>query len=70
MANENNGKDTERADYAPEWITKSIDKLPPSEGLLAENPVVDAILGVEKPSGNGAESGNVEPPSNNGDSSH
>ena len=59
-----------RANYAPEWITKSIDKVPQSDEPLADNPVVDAILGIQKPSGNGGESGNTEPPLDNNDSSN
>ena len=59
-----------RANYAPEWITKSIDKVPPSDEPLADNPVVDAILGVHKPSGNGVgESGGAEPSPDKGSSS-
>lgn len=74
MADTNNNKGSERnatrPDYAPEWITKSIDKVPPSDEPLAGNLVVDAILGIEKPHGSNDESGNAKPPLDDADSSN
>ena len=35
--------------YAPEWSTKSIDIVPPNDKPLPENPVAEAIMGVDSP---------------------
>ena len=37
-----------RANYAPEWITKSIIRVPPSNRPLPPNPIVDNFMGVER----------------------
>ncbi len=55
------GQPSEQIDYAPEWVTKSIDKVPPSSEPLADNPVVDAILGISQ-GGDGQATGPSEQP--------
>ena len=36
--------------YAPEWAKRSLDIVPPNDQSLPENPVAEAIMGVDNPS--------------------
>ncbi len=47
----NGGRDRENrgGSYAPEWLKRSRDDVPPNDQPLPKNPVVEAIMGVDNP---------------------
>ena len=64
MAKNNNDRETRpRIEYEPEWMTKSIDKLPPSEGPLAPNIVFEQLVALGRENGRqGTQNGDSEAP--------
>ena len=52
-----------RANYAPEWITKSIDKVPPSQEPLAPNAVFEQLVALGRENGKqGTQNGDSNAP--------
>ena len=49
--NGDNKESRPRIEYEPEWMTKSIDKLPPSEGPLAPNAVFEQLVALGRENG-------------------
>ena len=49
----NDGRQSQRnqgGSYAPQWEKRSLDIVPPNDQALPDNPVADAIMGVDNPS--------------------
>ncbi len=56
-------RDSGRANYAPEWITKSIDKVPPSQEPLAPNAVFEQLVALGRENGKqGTQNGDSNAP--------
>ena len=50
---ENTGRQSQRnpdGSYAPAWEKRSLDIVPPNDQALPDNPVAEAIMGVDNPS--------------------
>ena len=51
---ENTSRQSQRnpdGSYAPAWEKKSLDIVPPNDQALPDNPVAEAIMGADSPSG-------------------
>ena len=60
-SSQNKGPDN-TGSYAPAWEKRSLDVAPPNEQGLPENPVADAIMGVDTPSSETPEQSEQNPP--------